>query len=82
MQSTVSAYVVDIDRDLDKHFHGDWLASHLMEVLIANPDLMPNYLMLSGTGIQLWYVFGKQIDLYRKTNPRRRKLNELLRLLY
>lgn len=82
MQSTISAFVIDIDRDLNKHFLGDWLVQHVLEVLAKNPDLMPNYLMLSGNGVQLWYVFGKQIPLYRKMNPRRQKFNDLLRKLY
>ena len=90
--TTINGFCVDLDRVDDekgRHFTADWVMTTLMEFLNGHPELMPNYLMLSGTGIQLWYVFGRSIPLLsakgrngRKPSPRRGKYDALLKSLY
>lgn len=90
--TSIGGFCVDIDRvddDEGRHFGADWVMSTLCEALDGNPPIHPNYLMLSGTGIQLWYVFGRQIPLLsakprngRSASPRRDKFGRLLKLLY
>lgn len=82
---TIGGFCVDIDRvdDVDgQHFSAEYFMTSLFDCLESNPEIMPNYLMLSGTGVQLWYVFGRAIPLLSKKAPRRAKYNELLKLLY
>lgn len=81
----ISGVCVDIDRvedDKGQHFQAGWIMESLFEFLGANESLTPNYLMLSGTGIQLWYVFGEPIPLLSKTAPRRAKYDAFIKLLY
>lgn len=90
--TTLNGFCVDIDRAEDGkggHFPADWVMRTLIEFLQQHPEVMPNYLMLSGTGIQLWYVFGRSIPLLsargrngRKPSPRRAKYDSLLKKLY
>lgn len=84
---TIGAFCVDIDRVDDSetgdHFSADWVMSTLVECFDAHPEIEPNYLNLTGTGIQLWYVFGRQIPLLSaKRSPRRDKFGKVLKLLY
>lgn len=65
----INGVCIDIDRvedDKGQHFSASWVMNSLFEFLNSNPSLMPNYLMLSGTGVQLWYVFGQSIPLFRR----------------
>lgn len=82
----IGGFCVDIDRVDDSkggHFPADYVMNSLIDVLEVNPEITPNYLMLSGTGIQLWYLFGKKIPLLSaKKSPRRDKFQKVLRLLY
>lgn len=81
----ISGVCVDIDRvedDKGQHFQASWVMESLFEFLGENEGLMPNYLMLSGTGIQLWYVFGQSIPLLSKSSPRRSKYDSFIKLLY
>lgn len=82
----IGGFCVDIDRREGKdgdYFQGEWVMSSLLSVLEENPALKPNYLMLTGTGIQLWYVFGEQIPLLSaKKSPRRKKYERVLKSLY
>lgn len=82
----LGGFCVDIDRREGKdgsYFQGEWVMSTLLSVLGENPALKPNYLMLTGTGIQLWYVFGEQIPLLSaKKSPRRKKYEHVLKSLY
>lgn len=90
--TTINGFCVDIDRVDDedgRHFTADWVMTTLMEFLDGHRGVMPNYLMLSGTGIQLWYVFGRTIPLLsakgrngRNPSPRRGKYDALLKSLY
>lgn len=90
--TTINGFCVDLDRVEDErgqHYTADWVMTSLMEFLNDHPEVMPNYLMLSGTGIQLWYVFGKSIPLLsakgkngRRPSPRRGKYDALLKSLY
>lgn len=96
--TTINGFCVDLDRvedDKGRHFNADWVMSTLIQKLDEAPDaLMPNYLMLSGTGIQLWYVFMDRIPLLsakkRKladgrvlnASPRRDKYQRVLKELY
>lgn len=90
--TTINGFCVDIDRvddDKGQHFGADWVMETLLETFDKNPEVVPNYLMLSGTGIQLWYVFGERIPLLSakprngyKASPRRDKYQDVLRLLY
>ena len=81
----ISGVCVDIDRVNDEkgqHFQASWVMDSLFDFLDENPPLMPNYLMLSGTGIQLWYVFGDAIPLLSKNAPRRAKYDAFIKRLY
>lgn len=81
----INGVCIDIDRvedDKGQHFDAKWVMDSLFEFLNSRPDLMPNYLMLSGTGIQLWYVFGQSIPLLSKKAPRRAKYDRFIKLLY
>lgn len=81
----ISGVCIDIDRvedDKGQHFQASWVMESLFKFLDKTPELMPNYLMLSGTGIQLWYVFGEAIPLLSKTSPRRAKYDEFIKDLY
>ena len=81
----INGVCVDIDRvedDKGQHFDAKWVMDSLFEFLNSRPDLMPNYLMLSGTGIQLWYVFGQSIPLLSKKAPRRAKYDRFIKRLY
>lgn len=81
----INGVCVDIDRvedDKGEHFSAKWVMDSLFEFLNSRPDLMPNYLMLSGTGIQLWYVFGQSIPLLSKVAPRRAKYDRFIKHLY
>lgn len=81
----ISGVCVDIDRVEDnkgEHFQASWVMESLFEFLGENEGLMPNYLMLSGTGVQLWYVFGELIPLLSKSAPRRAKYDAFIKLLY
>jgi hypothetical protein len=83
--TNINGVCVDIDRvedDKGQHFGATWVMDSLFEFLNGRPDLMPNYLMLSGTGIQLWYVFGQSIPLLSKTAPRRAKYDRFIKHLY
>lgn len=95
--TTINGFCVDLDRvedDKGLYFQPDWVMRTLLETLEKHPQIMPNYLMLSGTGIQLWYVFGEQVPLLsakarnmpdgtkRKASPRRDKFQQVLRALY
>lgn len=77
---------IDIDRvddDQGRHFPAWAVVNALVDLFDTYPDSRPNYLMLSGTGIQLWYVFGNQIPLLSaKKSPRRDKFGRLLKLMY
>lgn len=83
---SIGGFCVDLDRveDADgRCFSAKWVMETLVEYLREHEELTPNYLMLSGTGIQLWYVFGEQIPLLSaKRSPRRKKYQQVLRLLY
>ncbi|MBQ9001502.1 MAG: hypothetical protein IJ087_06580 [Eggerthellaceae bacterium] len=81
-QASLCAFAVDIDRDPDFHFMGDSLAVALTEIFPANPLLKPQYITLTGTGVQLWYMFGRNIELYGKKNPRRLRYSKLVQALY
>lgn len=81
----ISGVCVDIDRvedDRGQHFQASWVMKSLFEFLAANDGVMPNYLMLSGTGVQLWYVFGEPIPLLSKSAPRRAKYDSFIKCLY
>lgn len=83
--TNINGVCVDIDRvedDKGQHYGAKWVMDSLFEFLNGRPDLMPNYLMLSGTGIQLWYVFGQSIPLLSKTAPRRAKYDRFIKRLY
>lgn len=95
--TTINGFCVDLDRVEDEkglYFQPEWVMNTLLEKLGEFPDVMPNYLMLSGTGIQLWYVFGEAIPLlsakprlmpdgtFKKASPRRDKFQRTLRALY
>lgn len=83
--TNINGVCVDIDRvedDKGQHFSAKWVMESLFEFLNSHPDLMPNYLMLSGTGIQLWYVFGQSIPLLSKKAPRRAKYDRFIKHLY
>ena len=83
--TSLGGLCVDLDRVVDStgsYFAASWVASTLLEVLKAHPELEPSYLLLSGTGIQLWYTFGQLIPLLSKDAPRRRKYEQLLKALY
>lgn len=82
---SIGGFCVDIDRVDDekgRHFPADMFMNRLLEVLDENPEVKPNYIHLSGTGVQLWYVFGRLIPLLSKKSPRRGKYNDLLKRLY
>lgn len=94
---TINGFCVDLDRvedDKGLYFQPEWVMDTLLDKLDEFPEVMPNYLMLSGTGIQLWYVFGEAIPLlsakprlmpdgtFRKASPRRDKFQRTLRALY
>ena len=82
-QSTVNALVVDIDREPGYHYMGNAIGLHLEETIFPDfPEVRPNYITLTGTGVQLWYIFPKGIVLYGKTNPRRERYNGLAQELY
>lgn len=81
----INGVCIDIDRvedDKGQHFGASWVMNSLFEFLNSNPSLMPNYLMLSGTGVQLWYVFGQSIPLLSKNAPRRAKYDLFIKHLY
>lgn len=81
----INGVCIDIDRvedDKGQHFSAKWVMDSLFEFLNSHSDLMPNYLMLSGTGIQLWYVFGQSIPLLSKNAPRRAKYERFIKHLY
>lgn len=81
----INGVCIDIDRvedDKGQHFSAKWVMDSLFEFLNSHSDLMPNYLMLSGTGIQLWYVFGQSIPLLSKNAPRRAKYDRFIKHLY
>lgn len=95
--TTINGFCVDLDRvedDKGLYFQPEWVMNTLLEKLDEFPEVMPNYLMLSGTGIQLWYVFGEAIPLlsakprlmpdgtFKKASPRRDKFQRTLRALY
>lgn len=89
---TINGFCVDLDRSEDdkgEHFDAGWVMSSLNEFFERHTEVRPNYLMLSGTGIQLWYVFGRSIPLLsakgrngRMPSPRRGKYDDLLKRLY
>lgn len=81
----ISGVCIDIDRvedDKGQHFQASWVMESLFNFLNAASELMPNYLMLSGTGVQLWYVFGEPIPLLSKSAPRRAKYDAFIKRLY
>lgn len=81
----ISGVCVDLDRvedDKGQHFQARWVMESLFEFFEENEVLTPNYLMLSGTGVQLWYVFGESIPLLSKSAPRRAKYDAFIKLLY
>lgn len=88
----ICGFAVDIDRVEDEsgsHYAASAVMEALLECLDSHPEVRPNYIMLSGTGIQLWYVFGKAIPLLsagtkkgRAASPRRSKFDQLLKKLY
>ncbi len=81
----INGVCIDIDRvedDRGQHYGAKWVMDSLFEFLDGRPDLMPNYLMLSGTGIQLWYVFGQSIPLLSKHAQRRAKYDRFIKHLY
>lgn len=84
--TSIGAFVVDLDRRDDEkggHFPAHWVMETLVDCLKSNPQIEPNYISLTGTGIQLWYVFGRQIPLLSaKRSPRRDKYGKVLKLLY
>lgn len=83
--TNINGVCVDIDRvedDKGQHFGAKWVMDSLFGFLELHPDLMPNYLMLSGTGIQLWYVFGQSVPLLSKKAPRRAKYDRFIKRLY
>lgn len=84
--TTIGGFCVDIDRVDDKkgrHFPADMFINKLFELFDECPEITPNYVHLSGSGVQLWYVFGRLIPLLSsKKSPRRGKYNELLKRLY
>ena len=84
--TSIGGFCVDIDRvddDKGRHFPADMFINKLFELLDEYPEVMPNYIHLSGSGVQLWYVFGSLIPLLSaKRSPRRGKYNALLKALY
>lgn len=90
--TSIGGFCVDIDRVDDekgRHFPASWVMDTLCKAFDEHPEARPNYLMLSGTGIQLWYVFGRQVPLLsakprdgRPASPRRDKFGRLLKLMY
>lgn len=84
--TSIGGFCVDIDRVDDekgRHFPADMFINKLFELLDRNPEVMPNYIHLSGSGVQLWYVFGRLIPLLSaEKSPRRGKYNALLKALY
>lgn len=84
--TTIGGFCIDIDRVDDekgRHFPADMFINKLFDLLNEYPEIMPNYIHLSGSGVQLWYVFGRLIPLLSaKRSPRRGKYNELLKKLY
>lgn len=81
----INGVCVDIDRvedDEGHHYGAKWVMDTLFDYLDWHRELMPNYLMLSGTGVQLWYVFGESIPLLSKKAPRRAKYDRFIKLLY
>ena len=84
--TSIGGFCVDIDRVDDekgRHFPASMFMNRLLELLDENPEVMPNYIHLSGSGVQLWYVFGRLIPLLSaKKSPRRGKYNDLLKRLY
>lgn len=81
-QDTIEAFCVDIDRTPGYHIMGGQLAVDLAAIFAAHPEVRPQYVTLTGTGAQLWYMFGKGIRLYSDRVPRRRKYAALLHELY
>ena len=83
---TIGGFCVDIDRFEspldDSYCQRELVISTLLDTFAEHPEIEPNYIMLSGTGIQLWYVFGEQIPLLSRKSPRREKYGKLLKLLY
>lgn len=82
---SIGGFCVDIDRVDDeegRHYHANFIIEKLLEDFEKHPEIKPNYIHLSGTGVQLWYVFGRQIPLLSKKSPRRDKYNRLLKKLY
>lgn len=84
--TSIGGFCIDIDRVDDEkgqHFPAWTVVNALLRAFDKHPEARPNYLMLSGTGIQLWYVFGRQVPLLSaKKSPRRDKLGRLLKLMY
>lgn len=84
--TSIGGFCVDIDRVDDEkgqHFPADMFINKLFDLFDEYPEVMPNYLHLSGSGVQLWYVFGRLIPLLSaKKSPRRAKYNTLLKALY
>ena len=59
--TSIGGFCVDIDRvddDKGRHFPADMFINKLFDLLDETPEIMPNYIHLSGSGVQLWYVFG------------------------
>ncbi len=82
---TLGGFCVDIDRYEDakgNYFDASYVMNTLVDVFRDYPAIEPNYLMLTGTGIQLWYVFGRQIPLLSKKSPRKKKFERVLKSLY
>lgn len=88
MQRTLSGFAVDIDRAQYKNQDQDqaniqYYMAMLLEGLNKTPyDLQPNYILLSGTSAQLWYIFDEPIYLQSKKSKRRIRYTELYRKLY
>lgn len=86
--TTIRGFCVDIDQgwvDPQKTIplrSPESVTYVLMRAFSEAPFLRPNYILLSGHGIQLWYVFEHPIRLYRKTSPRRKKYRDLLEQIY
>lgn len=81
-QDTIEAFCVDIDRKPGVHLMGGQLALDLAALFSSYPEVRPQYITLTGGGVQLWYMFGKAVNLYSSKVPRRKKYTELYYSLY
>lgn len=81
-QDTIEAFCIDIDRKPGIHLMGGQLALDLVTLFSSYPEVRPQYITLTGGGVQLWYMFGKAVNLYSSKVPRRAKYAKLYYSLY